>query len=54
MLEVVTFSLLDHFTSSTWHFEATATQHVSADLIQHRKDLCVPSLSPPPSIILGS
>ena len=36
-----------HLTYSTWHFEATATQTVSADLIQHQKDHCLAPRSPP-------
>lgn len=47
MRRVVGLTLLDHLTYSTWHFEATATQAVSADLIQHQKDHCLPPQSPP-------
>lgn len=43
-------SLPGHLTYSTWHFEAIATQTVSADLIQHQKDHCLAPHSPPPPV----
>ena len=49
--ECLALACLDISLYSTWHFEATDTQTVSADLIQHHKDHCPAPHSPPPPIL---